>query len=299
MKTFSLFVVALMLLSCNESQSNTSIDALANTQQQDTMLKRYKVKSGIITYKMTITGDVMGSKITGSGTESLYFKNYGALELVEEQSSQTTAVNVFGNKSTNTTETHNMKKLDNGDSYTVDFEQKKIYKIQDLAMQLTKAYEPNADAGEVGEDMLKAIGGKKIGTETYKGFNCDIWEAMGIKQWIYKGVTLKSDGTLMGIRTTKEATNIEFDVNVDDSHFKLPDYTIIEEENLFSDVEIDTDFDANFKDKDDDLSKIKNMSFEEWKKKATLNDEELGEMSEAELRETYDMIQKMIKMRSK
>ncbi|WP_179318248.1 hypothetical protein [Winogradskyella helgolandensis] len=297
MKTFSLFVVALMLLSCNESQSNTYIDTLANTPQQDTMLKRYKVKSGIITYKITITGDVMGSKITGSGTESLYFTNYGALELVEEITSQTTAVNVFGNKSTKTTETHTMKKLDNGDSYSVDFKQKKIYKIQDPAMQLTKTYEPNADAGEVGEDMLTAIGGKKIGNETYKDFECDIWEAMGIKQWIYKGVTLKSVGTLMGIKTTKEATNIAFNIDVSESHFKLPDYTIVEQDELFGDVEIDTDFNSNLEDTDYDLSKIKNMSFEEWKKKATLNDEELGEMSEAELRETYDMIQKMIKMR--
>ena len=297
MKKFSLFILAFLILGCNDTKSNTLTDASENTEQQDNKLKRYKVKSGIIEYEITITGDVMGSKITGSGTEHIYFKDFGALELVEEQSIQTTETNVFGNTSTNTTKTHTIKKLDNGDSYSVDFKQKKIYKTQDPTMQLTRKFQPNADAGEAGEEMLKALGGKKLSNETYKDFDCEIWEIMGIKQWIYKGVTLKSVGILMGIKTTKEATNIKLNVEVDKSHFKLPDYTIVEQENLFGDVEIDSDFDANLEDIDKDLNKIKNMSFEEWKKQATLNDEEMGEMSETELRETYDMIQKMINER--
>tara|TARA_R110002049_G_scaffold240645_1_gene414523 strand:- start:98 stop:985 length:888 start_codon:yes stop_codon:yes gene_type:complete len=293
MKTFSLFVFALMLLSCNESQSNTLADSSINTQQQDTLLKRYKVKSGIIKYEMNITGDVLGSKITGSGTESLYFTNYGALELVEENSTQTTVTNVFGNKSTNTTDTHTINKLDNGETYNVDFKQKKIYKQKDLAMELTKRFEPNTDAGDVGKEMLKGIGGEKIGNETYKGYNCEIWEAMGVKQWIYKGVTLKSTGTMMGITTTKLATSIKLNTDVDKSNFELPDYTIVEQDGLFEDEEIDTDYE----DMDENLNKLKNMSFEEWKKYAQANDEEMATMSESELRETYDMIQKMIKMR--
>ena len=297
MKIFNLICLVLLLMSCNENQSNTLADISTKVEQQETQLKRYKVKSGIIEYEITITGDVMGSKITGNGTERLYFTNYGALELVEETAYQTTAVNVFGNKSTNTTETHTMKKLDNGDSYSVDFKLKKIYKIKDPAMELTKTYEPNADAGKVGEDMLKAIGGKKIGNEIYKDFDCDIWEAMGIKQWIYKGVTLKSVGTLLGIKTTKEATNIAFNIDIDESHFKLPDYKIIKQDQLFDDVEIDTDFDSNLEDIDNDLSKIKNMSFEEWKKQAIANDKEMKSMSDDELQETYNMIQRMIKMR--
>ena len=297
MKIFNLICFVLLLMSCNENQSNTLADISTKVEQQETQLKRYKVKSGIIEYEITITGDVMGSKITGNGTERLYFTNYGALELVEETASQTTAVNVFGNKSTNTTETHTMKKLDNSDSYSVDFKLKKIYKIKDPAMELTKTYEPNADAGKVGEDMLKAIGGKKIGNEIYKDFDCDIWEAMGIKQWIYKGVTLKSVGTLLGIKTTKEATNIAFNIDIDESHFKLPDYKIINQDQLFDDVEIDTDFDSNLEDIDNDLSKIKNMSFEEWKKQAIANDKEMKSMSDDELQETYNMIQRMIKMR--
>lgn len=299
MKKISLFIFALMLLSCNENQNSNLVDASAKAQQQDTELKRYKVKSGIIKYKTTITGEVIGSKITGSGTESKYFKDYGALELAEIESSQTTVTNIFGNKTTNTTDTHTMNKLDNGVSYNVDYKQKKIYKQKDLAMELTKEFQPDADAEKVGKDIFKAIGGEKIGSENYQGYDCEIWEAMGVKQWIYKGVTLKSVGTLMGITTTTEATSIEFNTEVPESNFKLPDYPIVEQEHLFGDVEIDADFDSDLEDIDANLNKIKNMSFEEWKKHATLNDEQMGEMSDVELRETYDMIQKMIKMRNR
>jgi hypothetical protein len=298
MKIFSLLVFAFMLLSCNESQSKTLADSSKTTQQQDPKLKRYNIKSGIIKYEITIEGNVMGSEITGNGTEHLYFTDYGALELIEENSSQTTKTNVFGNKSTNTTDTHTMNKLANGESYSVDFKQKKIYKQKDLAMALTKQLQPNADAGKVGKDMLKSIGGEKTGSETYKGYNCEIWEAMGVKQWIYKGVTLKSVGRIMGITTTKTATNIEFNIDVAENNFTLPDYPIEKLESFLSDEEMDNDFDSEeVEDMDAKLKMIQNLSYEDWKKQATLNDEEMGEMSDAELRETYDMIQKVIKMR--
>jgi len=284
-------------MSCNENQNNTLADVSTKAEQQETQLKRYKVKSGIIEYKTTISGKVMGSTITGSGTESRYFKAYGALELVEEESTQTTVTNVFGNKTTNTTNTHTINKLDNGDSYNVDLKHKKIYKQKDLAMELTKQFQPNKDAGEAGKNIFKAIGGKQTGTETYKGYDCEIWETMGVKQWIYKGVTLKTVGTLMEITTTTEATNIAFNIEVPDDNFKLPDFPIEVQETVFGDIEIDTGFDADLEDIDEDLNRIKNMSFEEWKKHATKNDEEMRNMSDDELRETYNMIQKMIKMR--
>lgn len=295
MKRISIILFLLIIVSCKGNEK----DPLASkSETQETNLKRYKVKSGIINYKTTFSGKVMGSTNTGSGTVKMFFKDYGSLELIEEESSQTTVAVVFGNKTTNTTNAHTMNKLDNGDSYNVDFKQKKIYKQQDLAMELTKQFQPNADAGEAGKNMFKAIGGKNIGTETYQGYQCEIWENMGIKQWIHKGVTLKSVGTLMGITTTKEATSVKFDTNVPDSNFKLPNYPIVEQENMLGGMEFDSeDFDADYEDIQEDINRLKNMSYEEWKQLATEDDEEMQKMSEEELRETYNMIQKMIKMR--
>ncbi|WP_299781711.1 hypothetical protein [uncultured Formosa sp.] len=298
MKILNIIIFVLLLVSCKENKKTMLTDVSTKTETQDTQLKRYKVKSGSIKYKTTISGNVMGSKITGSGTERKYFKAYGAIELVEEESSQTTVANIFGNKSTNTTSSHTINKLENSDSYSVDFKQKKIYKHKNMAMELTKQFQPNKDAGEAGKNIFKAIGGQQTGTETYKGYDCEIWETMGVKQWIYKGVTLKAVGTLMGITTTTEATTVQFDIPVPDSNFKLPNFPIVEQDNRLGGIEFDSeDFSADYEDIQKDMDKIKNMSYEDWKQHATANDEEMQKMSEEELHETYNIIQNMIKMR--
>ena len=53
----------------------------------------------------------------GSGTENLYFKDWGALELKETTSEQTTTMKFFGTEKVETTSTHVINKLDNGESY--------------------------------------------------------------------------------------------------------------------------------------------------------------------------------------
>ncbi|WP_158851044.1 hypothetical protein [Algibacter sp. L1A34] len=298
MKTLTIIIFALLLVSCKENKNNTFTDVSTKTETQDTQLKRYKVQSGIIKYKTTIAGAVMGSKITGNGTGSKYFKNYGAIELVEEETSQTTVANILGNKSTNTTNSHTINKLDNSVSYNVNFKQKKIYKQKNMAMELTKQFQPNKDAGEAGKNIFKTIGGKQTGTETYKGYDCEIWETMGIKQWIYKGVTLKTVAALMGITTTTEAITVKFDISIPDSKFNLPNYPIAEQENMLGEIEFNSeDFDVDYEGIKDDMNRVKKMSFEDWKQHAIANDEEMQEMSEEDLRKTYNIIQKMIKTR--
>ncbi len=287
----SLFVT---ILSCKGNENKTA-DSLAVTDKQENKLKRYDVKSGIVQYTSTISGKVIGSVITGSGTESLYFKDWGAMELVEEKSTQTTNTKIFGNKSTESTNTHTMSKLDNGESYHVDFDKKQIFLRRDMAMDMTKVFHPNADAGDVGKNMLESMGGKKIGSEKFLGYDCEIWDIMGAKQWLYKGVVLKLEMTVMGITTIKEATSAKFNTSVSDKYFKLPDYPIQKEEGFMNNEE----FEDDMEDMEANMDKISKMSFEEWKKMALADkeDEEMQNMSEKELRQTYDMIQKMVIMR--
>ena len=202
----------------------TTIFLVSCTGNSQNKLKRYDVKSGIVQYKTTISGNIMGSKITGSGTESLYFKDWGALELKEEKSKKTTHINVFGMKKTQTDETHTIDKLDNGKSYSVDFDEKVIYVKDDDAMQMMK--QTGTDAGEAGKNMLEAMGGKKTGNEKVLGYDCEVWSMPGGKQWIYKGVLLKIDMKIMGTRTLTEAVSADFNVSVPDSKFELPDFPV-------------------------------------------------------------------------
>jgi len=127
---------------------------------------------------------------------------------------------------------------------------------------------------------------KKWETESVLGHSCEVWDVMGAKQWLYKGgVMLKMEVTVLGIKTITEATSAKFDVSVPDANFKLPDFPIQKMEGFMNNDEFDNELDEM----DAEMDKIQNLPFEEWKKMATKNDEEL--------RQTYNMIQKMIKMR--
>lgn len=268
------------------------IGNMGNSQNQ---LKRYEVKSGMVEYVTTTSGKVMGSTVEGSGTESLFFKDWGAVEVKEEKSSKTTTNSMLGTSNTETSEAHTMNKLDNGETYFVDFNKKQITAGRDMAMDMIKAFQPNADAGATGKSMLEGMGGKKVGTEKFLGYSCEIWELAGGKQWIYKGVVLKLDMTVMGIKTTTVAKSAKFDVTVSDSHFKLPDFPIQKQESFMDNDDYDQDEDMG--PSDEDIDKLSKMSFEEWKKLVLADDEntELKNMSDAELRQSFDLMQKMIK----
>ncbi len=278
MKKLSIILsLAVVLISCNGKSQNT--------------LKRYNVKSGIVGYETIITGKVMGSKISGSGVEYLYFKNWGALELKETQSSQTTTIKFFGKEKIEKTSTHVINKLDNGESYLADLDKKTITVGRDPMMDLMK--QSNTNASDAGKNMLESMGGKKVGTESVLGHSCEIWDVMGAKQWIYKGVTLKMEVTVLGIKTVTEATNAKFDVSVADTNFKLPDYPIQQQEGFMDNQE----FEGEMGEMDNKMDELSKLSFEEWKAMATKNDPEMKEMSDEELHQTFDMIQKVIKMR--
>ena len=282
----AIFIVA--SISCNGSKENSN-STIFQSKNQDPKLKRYDVRSGRITYKITINGKVMGSTITGSGTENLYFKDWGATELKEENSTKTTKMNFFGKEKTQIEKTHTINKLDNGKSYSVNFKNKSIYLRRDPMMELMK--NTNTDAGNAGKEMLKSVGGKKVGKENFLGYPCEIWDAMGSKQWIYKGVTLKIVSNVMGISTVKEATNVKFNSNVDNSYFKLPDFPIVKEDGYLSDDAYKTE-QKDMKTKKDHLKK---MSFEEFKKMAK-QDPEMKNLSDEELKQQYKLMKQMLNL---
>ena len=256
-------------------------------------LKRYDIKSGIVEYATTTSGKVMGSTIDGNGTDKLFFKDWGAIELKESMLTQTTAMKFLGKASTETEETHTMVKLDNGESWSVDFNKKQIYASRDMAMDMIMANQPDADAGKVGESMLESMGGKKTGTEQFLGYSCDVWEIMNGKQWIHKGLMLKMEMTVLGITTKTEATSVKLDVSVPDANFNLPDFPIQEIENFMGNDDSDSPYDAE--EMKEGMELMENLSFEEYKQMVREGDAEMKDASDEELRQSYDMMQKMMK----
>ena len=202
MKKFNLLLIAILSI------------AFASTAAASG--KRYEIKSGIVTYKVEGGGSMLGISTKTSGTQEMYFKEWGNIEVrkVDEKST------VMGQ----TTVTKEITKFDHGTVYNVDEERKEIIK-SDIAM-FQEMDKQGKNLSQAGKDMLKQMGGKKIGTGKVLGYPCEIWEVMGSKIWMYKGVPLKTEANIMGFKHNEIATSAKFNVSVPEKYFKLPPYPV-------------------------------------------------------------------------
>jgi len=208
----------------------TACDKDDDLQSKD--IKRYQVESGIINYLTTISGTVAGGTVTGTGTAQLYFENWGARELENEEKTTTTVViiPISNVEITDVSTIHNTDKIDNEMIYIVDYDTQTIFTKADPLIEFMRLYD--YDASEAGKKMLISMGGVQSDNEEFKGYDCEVWTALGSTQWIYKGVTLKIVSIISGITISQEATDIKFDVPVNDSYFELPDYPELDIDSL-------------------------------------------------------------------
>lgn len=292
-KSISMLALLFTVIGCNGSEVKSPVLGQEQKESQDPKLKRYEVKSGVVKYESIIEGKVLGSRISGSGTSELYFKDWGAIELVEDKESKKTITKMFGKESTQEESVHNMSKLDNGKAFYVDFKNKEIRSQNDLAMESIKTFN-NGDANQTGKDMLTGLGGEKIGVEKVLGFECEIWSLMGTKQWIYKGVTLKMEASIMGVKTTQIAVEAEFNKTVNEVHFQLPDFKLIEQE-MFDSSDYYEETEEDQVEMKKQAEKMKDMTYEEYKEMLLKEDEEANEMSEDEIKQSYSFFKMAIK----
>jgi len=185
-------------------------------------MKRYEVKSAQIEYIVSGSGNIMGIPTKIDGISYLIFKDYGNIEITHDKFTQ----DIMGEKEI----TEDITKLDSGIVYSVNLEDKVIYKQKipldsnDPALSLK------------GKKSLQALGGKKIGNEKILNYNCEIWELSGIKMWMYKSVPLKTETNTMGIIQTQTAKKVEFNSSVSDDMFKLPNYPIKTREDMMGEA---------------------------------------------------------------
>jgi len=180
--------------------------------------KLYNVKSGKVTYEIKGSGEVMGSKQKTVGKKRVIFDKYGYRELNEE--SIVTVINVFGN--TQKDSSHKITLRVGDKAKIADFKKKRIYEMNIPMISMIAAQ--SKDLVGMGESMLKKMGGKKVGVEEVAGYKCDVWKMKIVTQCIYKGVPLKIESNVMGIKQTTIATDAKFDIDIDESSFKLPKF---------------------------------------------------------------------------
>jgi len=185
-------------------------------------MKLYNVKSGKIDYSIRGSGSVMGMKMKTIGKKRLIFSDYGSRSLTEEN--KITKQKGMGQEQTK--KTHTLSYMNKGIAYRVDFGKQRILRMGNVGAMMGMLTGRGKEVNNPGESMMKQMGGKKTGTDKVLGYSCDVWELMGTKQCLYKGIPLKIETDVMGIKNTEIATKAEFDFSLSNEDFKLPAFPV-------------------------------------------------------------------------
>lgn len=180
-----------------------------------TPTKMYELQSGIVEYDISGGGSMMGIKTSTKGSKTLFFKDWGNINVMEEV--KTVETNGKGKQE------KSLAKFDNGTVYSVDAEEKVIIKM-DMQDALNSMGQGKSSMTQAGRDMMQQMGGKKIGEENILGYPCEVWEFQWGKIWGHKGIPLKTQSTMMGITHLEMAKKVQFGVTAPSSKFTLPSY---------------------------------------------------------------------------
>jgi len=120
-------------------------------------IKLYDIKSGKIEYSIKGSGKIMaGQTMQVLGKKIVIFDNNGAINLTEESNIE--KLNIMGQKKIN--KSHTLSLMKGSVVYTVNFRQKRIMRMPNMAISIG-----GKDIKKNGEEMLKKMGGKKVGTD--------------------------------------------------------------------------------------------------------------------------------------
>jgi hypothetical protein len=158
-------------------------------------MKFYKVKEGQITYQFAGTQ---------AGTETFSFREYGNKTRRETH----TSMEMMGM----TQRTDTVVLTDGPWMYTLDPAKNEATKRKN-PMFAPLAEQGNLDRLKTNEDLMKALGGTKTGTDKVLGYACDIWELKQLmtttcltKEWL--ALWTKSGMGNMGMQQTATAIKI-------------------------------------------------------------------------------------------
>ena len=212
LNSISLLVLAISILlpSCgNKSKAGSN-----NNETAD-------YSSIVVTYANTV--DMMGVKTTTNETI------WNDLENNRKATYTTTETNFMGQNTKEET-----LQIEDGDwGYNINLKDKtgtkgNIKEMKEMAMAMAGALAMSGDMKDLKslKDFVEKSGGKMLPNETILGKECTVYEVMGSKQWLYKGMVLKAT---MGDKVIMNAVKVEEDVNIPDDKFKIPEGITITE----------------------------------------------------------------------
>ena len=204
-------ITSLLIISCGDSSKddsgNLSNDASSEFQ------KRYGIKSAVVEYILT------GSQ---EGTKTLYFDSWGMRQAEYTRSILT--VSGF-------TKPINIVNIIDGEyQYMINIDQNSGTKTRNPILKSIEQLKDQRGFNEFGEQMLLSMGANKIGTETFLGKECDVYEmrSTGTKLWVWEWITLKSETKSGGLEINLTATRIT-EGSVPNDKFKIPEKIVLNE----------------------------------------------------------------------
>lgn len=151
-----------------------------------------------------------------TGTETTTWDDYGRRTVTETKTTTS-----FGNMPGRT---HEARVIRDGDSIIVLNLTAKTAMKMDHVIEQAKAMAGGQDMRVFSEQMMGQMGASKTGSDSVAGKSCDVWTMtqMGMTVCVWKGLALKTDGNMMGVKIAKLATKVDENVTVDPSLFEIP-----------------------------------------------------------------------------
>ncbi|MBI9062027.1 MAG: hypothetical protein JEZ14_08550 [Marinilabiliaceae bacterium] len=172
--------------------------------------ERVAVKSGQIRYELT------GST---KGTKTIWWDNYGDKSYEEIKS--TSEIKMFG--MVNKEEVHTVTIMIGDKFWSANLldntGQKGTMPYYDAAQEIAEEMS-DAEAKQLEQQLMDALGGEKLGSETFLNRKCEVMKLLGAKAWVYKGMLLKTEAKIMGIEANEIATLFKENISVPASKFE-------------------------------------------------------------------------------
>lgn len=190
--------------------------------------KRYEVESGRLEYVVNGSGEMMGMKMSTKGTRTVVFKDWGNVEVIKGKIESTMPMQ-------GTQVENEWSKFDNGKIFFVDEDMQAIISADTSSEMFQQG---NQNYSQVGKDFLEQNGGKLIGHEKVQGYKCEIWQwGENSKVWVHKGVMLKSEVSMMGVKNIEEAIRVDFNVKTSNADFSMPNYPVMSMEEAYGQMD--------------------------------------------------------------
>jgi len=205
-------LISITFLSCGDSGKDES-DKLGKESTSE-FQKRYGIKSGVIEFIIT------GSQ---EGTKTLYFDNWGMRQA--EYTRSILSVSGF-------TKPLNLVNIIDGEyQYMINIDQNSGTKTRNPILKSIEQLKGQKGFNEFGEQMLLSMGANKIGSESFLGKDCDVYEMKntGTKLWVWEWLTLKSETKSGGLNINLTATRINEGGSVPTEKFRIPEKVVLNE----------------------------------------------------------------------